>query len=116
MTGSKDELRQRFDNAREQEELNDTEEDETGNTDEVDNGDNTDDSYDWSDKYNYPLYVPQEFADELDQLYNQYDGKNKIEGGDGLEKHREFLFPMMKAAIEELDMDEVVDWQPDSED
>lgn len=112
MTDSKDELRARFNTAR-----NQGDEESSGdskNVSDVDNPGNTDDpddEYDWGDKYNYPFYVPREFADELDQLYNQYDGKNKVEGGEGLEKHREFLFPIMKAAVEDLDLDEVVDWK-----
>lgn len=57
--------------------------------------------------------MPREFAEELDSLYNWYDGMNKVEGGDGLEKHREFLFPVMKATIEDLDLEEVVDWEPE---
>ena len=116
MTDSRDELRQRFDSARSEGEVGSTGNQEnsgyagdTGNTDDIDEG------YDWSDKYNYPFYVPREFAEELDGLYNQYDGKNKVEGGEGLEKHREFLFPIMQAAIEELDLDEVIEWEPEEQ-
>jgi len=107
MSDSQDELRKRFDSKREQRT------DDTGNESNADNvGDrgNTGDGYDWGDKYNYPFYMPREFAEELDRLYNQYDGKNKVEGGEGLEKHREFLFPIMETAIEELDLDEVIEW------
>jgi hypothetical protein len=107
MSDSQDELRKRFDSKREQHT------DDTGNESNADNvGDrgNTGDGYDWGDKYNYPFYMPREFAEELDRLYNQYDGKNKVEGGEGLEKHREFLFPIMETAIEELDLDEVIEW------
>ena len=117
MTDSQDELRQRFNKTRNQDnegsssDVDDS--DNSGNTENVDNASN---GYDWSDKYNYPFYVPREFADELDRLYNQYDGKNKVEGGDGLEKHREFLFPIMKRAVEDLDLDEVVDWEPENQD
>lgn len=121
MSDSKDELRRRFDSTRAEEE---DASDEQGITpdrgdphDKSDSG-NTGDTghkYDWSDKYNYPFYTPREFAEQLDQLYNQYDGKNKVEGGEGLEKHREFLFPIMEAAIEELDLDEVIEWEVDEE-
>lgn len=112
MNDSKDELRARFDNARNQ--GNEGSSSDKGDSDNVGNSGNTEntgDGYDWGNKYNYPFYVPREFANELDKLYNQYDGKNKVEGGDGLEKHREFLFPIMKAAVEDLDLDEVVDWE-----
>ncbi len=116
MTDSKDELRARFDTARNQ--GNESSPDDSGDVSDVDDSGNVDypdDEYDWGDKYNYPLYVPREFANELDQLYNQYDGKNKVEGGDGLEKHREFLFPIIKAAVEDLDLDKVVDWEVEDE-
>lgn len=117
MSDSRDELRKRFDAKREESEAGDTEnQDQIGDSSETGdpgNTENTGNGYDWSDKYNYPFYVPREFAGELDALYNRYDGKNKIEGGDGLEKHREFLFPIMKAAIEDLELDEVIEWEPE---
>ena len=113
MTDSQDELRQRFNDTRNEDDSESADNaGDSGNTENVDNGDN---EYDWGDKYNYPFYVPREFAEELDQMYNQYDGKNKVEGGDGLEKHREFLFPIMKQAIKELDLDEVVDWETEND-
>jgi hypothetical protein len=115
MTDSKDELRRRFDTARDEEspETPDNQESTANQTQSGDasNAGNTSDGYDWGDKYNYPFYLPREFAEQLDTLYNQYDGKNKVEGGDGLEKHREFLFPIMETAIEELDLEEVIDWE-----
>lgn len=142
MSDGKDELRQRFNQARDDDDTppaGDTsgrkpaEEVDNlgniGNTEVAENTENTEDAgdtrstpaaddredattgYDWEDKYNYPLYVPREFGAELDRLYNQYDAKDKLDGGDGLEKHREFLFPIMQAAIEELELDEVLDWQ-----
>lgn len=119
MSDSRDELRKRFDAKRSEsaaESVEDPEEvDDQGDTGNTGDAENVTDGYDWGDKYNYPFYVPREFAEELDALYNRYDGKNKIEGGDGLEKHREFLFPIMQAAIEELDLEEVVDWEPDDD-
>ena len=118
MSDSRDELRRRFDSTRGREE--DAPADQEVTPDQSDSGDvgdpgNTDNAYDWSDKYNYPFYMPREFANQLDKLYNQYDGKNKVEGGDGLEKHREFLFPIMETAIEELDLDEVIEWEANNE-
>ena len=123
MSDSKDELRRRFDTTRAQEEgasdeqggettSDQSDSDDQGNPDDA--GD-TGDKYDWGNKYNYPFYTPREFAEQLDTLYNQYDGKNKVEGGDGLEKHREFLFPIMETAIEELNLDEVIEWETDEE-
>ena len=108
MSDSQDELRKRFDSKREQR-TDDT--DNESNADNVGDGGNTGDGYDWGDKYNYPFYMPRGFAEELDRLYNQYDGKNKVEGGEGLEKHREFLFPIMETAIEELDLAEMIEWE-----
>lgn len=116
MSNSKDELRERFDSVREE-----GDSDDAGNTADSSNADAADDAgdsgdgYDWGEKYNYPFYVPREFGEELDALYNRYDGKNKIEGGEGLEKHREFLFPIMRTAVEELDLDEVIEWEPGDE-
>lgn len=118
MSDSKDELRRRFDSTRTEEEDSLDEQETTPDPDESgDKGDpgNTGHKYDWGDKYNYPFYTPREFAEQLDNLYNQYDGKNKVEGGEGLEKHREFLFPIMETAIEELDLDEVIEWEVDDE-
>jgi hypothetical protein len=118
MSDSKDELRRRFDSTRTEEENASGEQGPTPDQDDLgDTGDSGDPDhrYDWSNKYNYPFYTPREFAEQLDKLYNRYDGKNKVEGGDGLEKHREFLFPIMETAIEELDLDEVIEWQVDEE-
>lgn len=122
MTDSRDELRARFDSTRNEQNTgsvddqgnasNQGEVEELGNT--GDAGDNND-GYDWGDKYNYPFYMPREFANKLDKLYNQYDGKNKVAGGDGLEKHREFLFPIMETAIEELDLERIIEWETDEE-
>lgn len=61
---------------------------------------------------NYPFYITTDLADELDSLYKQYDAKNKFEDGDGLQKHRDVLQPIMQAAIDELDLDSVIDWEP----
>ena len=92
MSDSKDELRRRFDTTRGQEEGASDEQgtgttSDRGDSDDKGNSDdagNTGDEYDWGNKYNYPFYTPREFAEQLDALYNQYDGKNKVEGGDGL--------------------------------
>lgn len=62
---------------------------------------------------NYPFYISEELRRQLDELYNEYDGKNKIDGGDGIEKHADFLEPIMRAAIEELDLDEIVSYEPE---
>lgn len=86
------------------------------NTGNQGDGDNTEDAGDTGGRKNvknYPFYIPEDLREELDQLYNQYDGKNKVEGGDGIEKHREFLEPIMRAAIDELDLDDVVPYEPD---
>lgn len=80
-----------------------------------DTGDTSDpqDTGERKDVKNYPFYIPKDLRDELDQLYNQYDGKNKVEGGDGIEKHAEFLEPIMRAAIDEFELDDVVPYEPD---
>lgn len=80
----------------------------TGNTS---NQDATSSTQDRKNVKNYPCYLPADLRDELDSLYNQYDGKNKIEGGDGIEKHREFLEPILRAAVDELDLDDVVPYE-----
>jgi len=82
----------------------------TGDSDTTENTENTSSR---ENVKNYPFYIPEDLRDELDRLYNQYDGKNKVEGGEGIEKHREFLEPIMRAAIADLELDDVVPYEPE---
>jgi len=86
------------------------------NSSDRDNAGDTEDTENTGERSNvknYPFYIPEDLREDLDKLYNQYDGKNKVEGGDGIEKHKEFLEPIMRAAIAELELDDVVPYEPD---
>ena len=84
----------------------------TSNAGDQENTEDTEDTEERKNVKNYPCYLSEDLRDELDQLYNQYDGKNKVEGGDGIEKHKEFLEPIMRAAVDKLDLDDVVPYEP----
>lgn len=85
----------------------------SGTTENASNAEDTGNTGKRQDVKNYPFYIPVDLREELDQLYNRYDGKNKVEGGEGIEKHREFLEPIMRAAIDDLELDDIVPYEPD---
>jgi hypothetical protein len=125
MTDPKDELGQRFDDRRP--DSDDTEEnmsqpDNTGDSSVsddsgvVDNSNNTDDSSNTSDKpgpdpnpnstrnrRQVPMYLPDEKADSLNSLYEQLDGRSKVAGEGGIEKHADFMEALVDFAIENED-------------
>jgi hypothetical protein len=125
MTDPKDELGQRFDDRRP--DSDDTEEnmsqpDNTGDSSVsddsgvVDNSNNTDDSSNTSDKpgpdpnpnstrnrRQVPMYLPDEQADSLNSLYEQLDGRSKVAGEGGIEKHADFMEALVDFAIENED-------------
>lgn len=82
--------------------------DDAGDTENTSDTEATETTGDRKNVKNYPLYIPEDLREDLDSLYNRYDGMNKIEGGEGIEKHKEFLEPVLRAAIDELDLDEIV--------
>lgn len=115
MTDPKDELGARFDERRA-----DTEEDEgtdqpsdagnpgvTDNTGDTGNtsskpGPNRDDSA-TRHRRQVPMYLPDEKADELNKLYERLDGRSKVEGDGGIEKHADFMVTLVDLAVEHED-------------
>jgi hypothetical protein len=115
MTDPKDELGARFDERRV-----DTERDE--DTDKTDNSDNTSyagDSGDTGDagskpgpdrdetatrhRQQVPMYLPDEKVDELNKLYERLDGRSKVAGDGGIEKHADFMETLVSFAVDHED-------------
>ena len=125
MSDPKDELGQRFDDRRP--DSDDTEENmsQSNNTRDSsvsddsnveDNSNNTGNSSDTSDKpgpdpnpnstrnrRQVPMYLPDEKADSLNSLYEQLDGRSKVAGEGGIEKHADFMEALVDFAIEHED-------------
>ena len=125
MSDPKDELGQRFDDRRP--DSDDTEENmsQSNNTHNSsvsddsnvkDNSNNTSDSSNTSDKpgpdpnpnstrnrRQVPMYLPDEKADSLNSLYEQLDGRSKVAGEGGIEKHADFMEALVDFAIENED-------------
>jgi len=49
------------------------------------------------------MYLPQSKANELNSLYERLDGRSKIAGDGGIEKHRDFMEELVDLAIEHED-------------
>jgi hypothetical protein len=118
MTDPKDELGARFDERRA-----DTERDEgtdqssdTDNTSVSDNTDNTGNANDAGSKpgpdrdesatrhrRQVPMYLPDAKADELNKLYERLDGRSKVAGDGGIEKHADFMVALVDLAVEHED-------------
>lgn len=115
MTDPKDELGARFDKRRA-----DTEKDE-GTADPNDT-DNTSDSHNTGNtgdagskpgpdrdesatrhRRQVPMYLPDAKADELDKLYERLDGRSKVAGEGGIEKHADFMMTLVEFAFEHED-------------
>lgn len=121
MTDPKDELGARFDERRV-----DTEEDE--GTDQLRDAGDTSGSNDTGDSGNtsnssasankpgpdrddsatrhrrqVPMYLPDEKADELNKLYERLDGRSKVAGAGGIEKHADFMMMLVEFAVEHED-------------
>jgi hypothetical protein len=125
MSDPKDELGARFDNRRP--DSDDTEEnmsqpDNTHNSsasdssDVADNSNNTGNSDNASNKpgpdpnpnstrnrRQVPMYLPDGKADSLNSLYEQLDGRSKVAGEGGIEKHADFMEALVDFAIENED-------------
>lgn len=125
MSDPKDELGQRFDDRRP--DSDDTEENmsQPDNTHDSsvsddsgipDDSDNTGDSGNTSNKpgpdpnpnstrnrRQVPMYLPDEKADNLNSLYEQLDGRSKVAGEGGIEKHADFMEALVDFAIENED-------------
>jgi hypothetical protein len=63
-----------------------------------------------------PMYLPDEKADQLNSLYEQLDGKSKVSGEGGIEKHADFMETLVDFAIEhEEELAVRLGIKPDSE-
>jgi len=118
MTDPKDELGARFDERRA-----DTDSDEeTDQADSIDNTsvtDNTSNTGNTKDTGNkpgpdrdesatrhrrqVPMYLPDAKADELNKLYERLDGRSKVAGDGGIEKHADFMVTLVEFAVEHED-------------
>lgn len=125
MSDPKDELGQRFDDRRP--DSDDTEEnmsqtDDTRNSSVSDDSSVTDNSNNTSNSSNtsnkpgpdpnpnstrnrrqVPMYLPEEKADSLNSLYEQLDGRSKVAGEGGIEKHADFMEVLVDFVIEHED-------------
>lgn len=50
-----------------------------------------------------PMYLPDEKAESLNSLYEQLDGRSKVAGEGGIEKHADFMEALVDFAIEHED-------------
>ncbi len=121
MTDPKDELGARFDERRA-----DTDNDEkidqadsidsTSVTDNTSNTSNTGNANDTGSKpgpdrdesatrhrRQIPMYLPDAKADELNKLYERLDGRSKVAGDGGIEKHADFMVTVVEFAVEHED-------------
>ena len=115
MTDPKDELGARFDERRA-----DTERDEgTDQPSNIDNtsvSDNTGNTSDTGSKpgpdrdesatrhrRQVPMYLPDAKADEFNKLYERLDGRSKVAGDGGIEKHADFMVTLVEFAVEHED-------------
>lgn len=119
MSDPKDELGARFDDRRpasDNEAENMSQSDNMNNSSdssEVDNTDNTSNSNNASckpgpdpnpdstrNRRQVPMYLPDEKAESLNSLYEQLDGRSKVAGEGGIEKHADFMEALVDFAIE----------------
>jgi hypothetical protein len=49
------------------------------------------------------MYLPDEKAESLNSLYEQLDGRSKVAGKGGIEKHADFMEALVDFAIEHED-------------
>ena len=125
MSDPKDELGQRFDDRRPDSDDKEENMSQSNNTRDSsvsddsnveDNSNNTGNSSDTSDKpgpdpnpnstrnrRQVPMYLPDEKADSLNSLYEQLDGRSKVAGEGGIEKHADFMEALVDFAIENED-------------
>lgn len=125
MTDPKDELGARFDERRpggtdDSDDLDNS--NNTGNpsgSGDASNPDNSGDSSDAGDRSSkpgpnpdadatrnrrqVPMYLPDEKADLLNGLYERLDGRSKVAGDGGIEKHKDFMEEVVDFAVEHED-------------
>jgi len=118
MTDPKDELGARFDERRADTD-SDEETDQAGGIDNTSVSDNTGDTGNTKDTGNkpgpdrdesatrhrrqVPMYLPDGKADELNKLYERLDGRSKVAGDGGIEKHADFMVTLVEFAVEHED-------------
>jgi hypothetical protein len=118
MTDPKDELGARFEDRRPDDEEAD-ESEHTGNLGSSDNSNTTNNPNNTSNtdnkpgpdrdedatrhKRQVPMYLPEEKADLLNGLYEQLDGRSKVAGDGGIEKHADFMETLVEFAAENED-------------
>ena len=118
MTDPKDELGARFEDRRPDDEDAD-EPEQTDNSDSPDISNSSDNSNNTGDtdnkpgpdrdedatrhKRQVPMYLPEEKADSLNGLYEQLDGRSKVAGDGGIEKHADFMETLVEFAAENED-------------
>lgn len=127
MTDPKSELGARFEDRRpddqneneedNEENLNETEAtDDMSDTQDPDNTGNAGNTGDTSNKpgperdenatrhrSQVPMYLPEEKKSELNNLYSRLDGRSKVAGGDGIEKHADFMETLVDIAVDSED-------------
>ncbi|WP_435159792.1 hypothetical protein [Haladaptatus sp. DFWS20] len=74
----------------------------TGNTGHTKNTDST------RNRTQYVMYLPDDLQEELNNLYDQYNGQSLINGNGGIEKHKDFLEGLVRAGLENDDLDEYI--------
>jgi hypothetical protein len=50
-----------------------------------------------------PMYLPDEKANELNKLYERLDGRSKVVGDGGIEKHADFMETLVEFTVEHED-------------
>jgi len=50
-----------------------------------------------------PMYLSEERADLINGLYERLDGRSKVAGDGGIEKHRDFMSAVVELAVENED-------------
>lgn len=56
----------------------------------------------------YAMYLPDGLQEELDGLYDQYNGQSLIDGEGGIEKHKDFLEGVIRAGLDHPELDSYV--------
>mgnify|MGYP006282606361 FL=1 len=127
MSDPKDELGARFDERRADKKKDDKTDDSndsgnmsnTGTTDSTNNSRNTGNSSDSDNasskpgpdrdanatrhKRQVPMYLPDQKAAQLNDLYERLDGRSKVAGNGAIEKHADFMEALVEFAVEHED-------------
>ncbi|WP_266080806.1 hypothetical protein [Haladaptatus caseinilyticus] len=57
----------------------------------------------------YVMYLPDDLQQELNDLYDQYNGQSLVNGNGGIEKHKDFLEGLVRAGLDNENLDEYID-------